>query len=82
MNQFLKLMLDPFAGTRGEAGGGPALGFAPERQVSKEAASAYAAYRSILKAPAPALYEPRWTTWAAVYGSTSNARGDLGDRQS
>ena len=77
-NQFHKLMLDPFAGTRGEAGGGPALGFAPERQVSKEAASAYAAYRSILKAPAPASYEPRWTTWAAVYGSTSNARGDLG----
>ena len=29
MSQFLKLMLDPFAGTRGEAGGGPALGFAP-----------------------------------------------------
>jgi autotransporter-associated beta strand protein len=78
MSQFLKLMLDPFAGTRGEAGGGPALGFAPERPVSKEAASAYAAYRSILKAPAPALYEPRWTTWAALYGSTSNARGDLG----
>ena len=55
MSQFLKLMLDPFAGTRGEAGGGPALGFAPERRVSKEAASAYAAYRSILKAPAPGI---------------------------
>ena len=28
-DQFLKLMLDPFAGTRGDASGGPALGFAP-----------------------------------------------------
>jgi autotransporter-associated beta strand protein len=78
MGQFLTLMLDPFAGTRGEAGNpqGPALGFAPEKQVAREAASAFAAYRAITKAPPWTAFEPRWTIWAAGYGGTSNARGD------
>jgi hypothetical protein len=45
--------------------------------VSREAASAYAAYRAIVKAPRVPV-EQRWTAWAAIYGSKSRADGDAG----
>lgn len=70
MNRFLMLMLDPFAGTRGDDGTvGPALGFAPA-PPSRDAAKAYAAFLPITKAPALA-FEERWTGWGAAYGSTA-----------
>ena len=58
-NQFLGIMLDPFVDGRGglAGAGGPALGFAPEREeVTDDIALAYA---KILKTPAPSLTLPR-----------------------
>ena len=71
-NQFLGLMLDPFVdGRSGVAGaGGPALGFAPERETLEDIALAYA---SVLKAPpmkAP-TFEQRWTAWGGAYGGSN-----------
>jgi hypothetical protein len=50
-NAFLRLLLDPFAETRGTAGVGSAMGFAPEAsaRLPSEVALAYA---SVLKEPA------------------------------
>jgi hypothetical protein len=50
-NAFLRLLLDPFAQTRGTAGVGSAIGFAPEAsaRLPSEVALAYA---SVLKEPA------------------------------
>src|SRR5262249_184640 len=44
MNRFLRVMLDPFAETRGFGGGGSAIGFAPERSAAlpSDVALAYA----------------------------------------
>lgn len=81
MNEFLKLMIDPFAGTRGEEGNtGPALGFAQDRRTPVEATEAYAAFRPFNKAPVatPLAYQDRWTVWGAAYGSYSHADGDGG----
>jgi autotransporter-associated beta strand protein len=77
-NQFLGMMLDPFVdGRNGVAGvGGPAFGFAPEREaVPEEIALAYA---SVLKAPAMAapVYQPRWTAWGGAYGGSNRTSGD------
>src|SRR6516225_8815225 len=58
-NSFLRLMLDPFAETRGTAGVGSAMGFAPEgsARLPSEVALAYA---SVLKVPAaPGTSGPR-----------------------
>ena len=79
MHQFLSLMLDPFAGTRGDEGGaGPALGFAQDRRTPAQATEAYAAFRPFYKAPVatPLAYQDRWTAWGAAYGSHSRADGD------
>ena len=84
MNEFLKLMIDPFAGTRGEEGAtGPALGFAADHRAPAQAMDAYAAFRPFNKAPvAPPLADlDRWTAWGAAYGSYSRADGDGGGRQ-
>ena len=75
--QFLGLMLDPFVdGRSGVAGaGGPALGFAPERETLEDIALAYA---SVLKAPpmkAP-TFEQRWTAWGGAYGGSNRTSGD------
>ena len=76
-NQFLGLMLDPFVdGRTGVAGtGGPALGFAPEREALPEDIAL--AYSAVLKAPAkPPSFEQRWTAWGGAYGGGNRTSGD------
>src|SRR5262249_18374876 len=68
-SQFLNLMLDPFLdGRSGIAGtGGPALGFAPDREaIPPDIALAYGSVFKAPPAPAP-VYEPRWTAWGGAY---------------
>jgi outer membrane autotransporter protein len=77
-NQFLGLMLDPFVdGRSGVAGaGGPAIGFAPEREPLPEDIAL--AYTSVLKAPvmrAP-TFEQRWAAWGGAYGGSNRTSGD------
>jgi autotransporter-associated beta strand protein len=77
-NQFLGLMLDPFVdGRSGVAGaGGPALGFAPEREPPPDDIAL--AYSAVLKAPpmkAPSS-EQRWTAWGGAYGGSNRTSGD------
>src|SRR4051794_11761001 len=77
-NQFLGLMLDPFVdGRSGVAGaGGPALGFAPEREDLPDDIAL--AYSSVLKAPpAKAVsFEQRWSVWGGAYGGSNRTSGD------
>ena len=76
MGQFLSLMLDPFVGGRGGAGG-PALGFGPERDTWPEDIAL--AYAKAMKAPAykaPPPTEPRWSVWASGFGGASTTNGD------
>ncbi|HZD28909.1 MAG TPA: autotransporter domain-containing protein, partial [Xanthobacteraceae bacterium] len=76
-NQFLGIMLDPFVDGRGglAGAGGPALGFAPEREeVPDDVALAYA---KILKAPPkPVSFDQRWSVWGAGYGGSNRTTGD------
>src|SRR5215471_245805 len=76
-NSFLRLMLDPFAETRGTAGLGSAMGFAPERSAAFPPDVALA-YASVLKEPAaPAQPASRpWNVWASGYGGRANIGGD------
>ena len=62
-NSFLRLMLDPFAETRGTAGLGSAMGFAPERSAAFPPDVALA-YASVLKEPrrSPPLPAARGTS--------------------
>jgi autotransporter-associated beta strand protein len=79
MDSFLRLMLDPFADTRGAGGPSSPLGFAPERSAGfpPEVALAYA---SVLKAraapPHLAVLERPWNIWAAGFGGRANISGD------
>src|ERR1700730_6674720 len=76
-NAFLRLLLDPFAQTRGTAGVGSAIGFAPEAsaRLPSEVALAYA---SVLKEPAasaqPADASRPWHVWASGYGRAAPPR--------
>jgi uncharacterized protein with beta-barrel porin domain len=72
-NSYLSLLTDPYSTNR--VGTTGPMGFAPERQSLLPAtiASAYAKYT---KAPALAVYEPRWDVWGAAFGGTNNSRGD------
>jgi outer membrane autotransporter protein len=78
-NAFLRLLLDPFAQTRGTAGVGSAMGFAPEgsARLPSDVALAYA---SVLKEPAasaqPADASRPWNVWASGYGGRANIGGD------
>ena len=78
-NAFLRLLLDPFAETRGTAGVGSAMGFAPEgsARLPSDVALAYA---SVLKEPAasaqPALASRPWNVWASGYGGRATIGGD------
>jgi autotransporter-associated beta strand protein len=78
-NAFLRLLLDPFAQTRGTAGVGSAMGFAPEAsaRLPSEVALAYA---SVLKEPAapaqPADASRPWNVWASGYGGRATIGGD------
>jgi autotransporter-associated beta strand protein/T5SS/PEP-CTERM-associated repeat protein len=73
MNEYLGLMLDPFAYGAGGGGGG-ALGFAPDREASLPPDIALA-YAGLLKAP-PKTFAPHWTAWASGFGGTANSKGD------
>ena len=73
MSEFLNLMLDSSSG-EGEGGGG-ALGFSPDRDTGLPPDIALA-YASILKAPPPASFDRRWTTWGSVFGAGSSAVGN------
>jgi autotransporter-associated beta strand protein len=76
-NSFLRLMLDPFAETRGTAGFGSAMGFASERSAAFPPDVALA-YASVLKEPAaqPAVASRPWNVWASGYGGRANIGGD------
>ena len=78
-NAFLRLLLDPFAETRGTAGLGSAMGFAPEASARLPSDVALA-YASVLKEPSaaaqPALASRPWNVWASGYGGRANIGGD------
>jgi uncharacterized protein with beta-barrel porin domain len=79
MNQFLGLLVDPFANGRGGSlGGGGAIGFAPE-QASNLPPEIAMAYASVLKAPpykAAAPVDQRWSVWGQAYGGYNTADGN------
>ncbi len=76
MNGFFGIMLDPAMGGAGHAGGGPALGFAAERDMSPAIARAYAAvFKSAIKGPPS--FEQRWNTWVSGFGGSSKTGGDI-----
>ena len=62
----------------GGGGGGPALGFAPEREALPD--SIALAYSKVTKAPpykaAPAAFEQRWTAWGGAFGGYNRTGGD------
>ncbi|WP_424631033.1 autotransporter domain-containing protein [Bradyrhizobium sp. SYSU BS000235] len=75
MNRFFGVMLDPTVGGTGQAGG-PALGFAAERDMSPDVARAYASvFKSAIKEPQS--FEPRWNIWASGFGGSSKTGGDI-----
>jgi autotransporter-associated beta strand protein len=78
-NAFLRLLLDPFAQTRGTAGVGSAIGFAPEASARLPSDVALA-YASVLKEPAasaqPADASRPWNVWASGYGGRATIGGD------
>jgi outer membrane autotransporter protein len=76
MNNFMSLLLDPFADSRKQAGIGGASGYAPESK-SKISAAAAEAYAKVLKEPAaPASLDQRWSVWGSTYGGYSKFDGD------
>src|SRR5262249_57511305 len=67
-NQFLGVMLDPFVDGRNNiaGAGGPALGFAPEREeLPDDIALAYA--KVLTPPPNPANFEHRSRVWCPGY---------------
>jgi uncharacterized protein with beta-barrel porin domain len=86
MTQFLGILLDPFIGGRGDAstGGAGATPFAEEGDASAYAAngkkrsrSERDAYASIYtKAPPAALFDARWSVWAAGFGGSQTTDGN------
>jgi autotransporter-associated beta strand protein len=82
MNMFIGTMLDPFnRGTTSAPGGGP-NGYAAEGDASAYASSQNAgaardAYAMFTKAPPPvALFEQRWSVWAAGFGGSQTTDGN------
>ncbi|MGA8991225.1 MAG: autotransporter domain-containing protein, partial [Rhodoplanes sp.] len=78
--EFFALMLDPLVYGRGPglvapAGVGP-MRLAAEETQSPEIALAYAKILKEPPAPAPILWEPRWSVWAGGYGGYSRTQGD------
>ncbi|NVO16656.1 MAG: autotransporter domain-containing protein [Rhodoplanes sp.] len=78
-DQFLELMLDPFAGGRatGAGGVGPALAYAEPSRPARPTSPAVAAIGTFVKAPSlvPDV-APRWRVWAGGYGGDATFRGD------
>jgi uncharacterized protein with beta-barrel porin domain len=78
MNDFLSLMLDPFAGGRVASDWpvGRVVGFAPERDGTLPSDLALA-YETVLKAPPKtASFDQRWTVWGTSFGGGSMTNGD------
>jgi len=75
MNQFLGLMVDPFANGRGGGGAGGAIGFAPD-QASNLPPEIALAYASVLKAPPAVTPDGRWSVWGQAYGGYNTASGN------
>jgi T5SS/PEP-CTERM-associated repeat protein len=80
MDQFLGLMLDPFAdgrsGTGWPSGGGNAMSFAPE-QAARFPPDVALAYAGVLKAPPkPAALDQRWSAWGGSFGGSNTTNGD------
>jgi uncharacterized protein YhjY with autotransporter beta-barrel domain len=90
MNQFLGVMLDPFANGRDCGGGsgfprdpsldrsgcgGQAIGFAPDRQASFPPDIALA-YAAALKAPPKQAFDQRWSAWGSSFGGSSTTSGN------
>jgi uncharacterized protein YhjY with autotransporter beta-barrel domain len=91
MNQFLGLMLDPFADGRdcGEGSGFPrdpllgqsgcsgrqAIGLASDQQAGFPPDIALA-YASALKAPPKQALDQRWTAWGSAFGGSSTTSGN------
>jgi len=72
MDLFLNAMLDPFV--EGRSGFGAAMGYAPERAINRDAASAFAAFTKA--PPKAATMEERWGVWGASYGGYNRTDGD------
>jgi autotransporter-associated beta strand protein len=76
MDGFFGIMLDPAMGGTGHAGGGQALGFAAERDMSPDVARAYASvFKSAIKGSQS--LEPRWNTWVSGFGGSSRTGGNI-----
>lgn len=81
-NQFLTLMLDPYAYGRGGvfggngAGPGGALGLASEETLPPEIALAYAKVMKAPPMPVPAAAAPQWSAWGGAFGGTGKTQGD------
>ncbi|NJO54160.1 MAG: autotransporter domain-containing protein [Bacteroidales bacterium] len=80
-NQFLSLMLDPFAVGRGSTiggvpGTGSALALAPESGLPPEAALAFAKVKKAPPSTAPAAMAPSWSAWGGPFGGTGKIEGD------
>jgi uncharacterized protein with beta-barrel porin domain len=75
MNEFLTLMLDPYADGRIGGGAGAPLGFAPDQPDSLPPDIALA-YAGVLKAPQKPTFEQRWTAWGAGFGGSATANGN------
>jgi outer membrane autotransporter protein len=82
-NQFMLAMLNPFGSDRsgsfgaagfGPAGTGVASQYAPERQLPRDVAQAYAAVTPRSEASIP--FSTRWNVWAQVFGGANNTNGD------
>ncbi|MFD2184123.1 autotransporter outer membrane beta-barrel domain-containing protein [Rhodoplanes azumiensis] len=89
-DQFLELMLDPFAGSRaagGPAHGGPALAYASAPPAGAARGAGAAAIDRAVKAPLVPDVGPRWRLWAGAFGADATHGGraaigshDLGAR--
>jgi autotransporter-associated beta strand protein len=78
MDLFLGLLTDPFMGR----GSGINAATAPAGYAEDDQASAYAArkksdaYAMFTKATPPAIFQQRWSVWAAGYGGSQSTNGN------
>ena len=82
MNMFLGTMLDPFNRSTTPAPGGGSSGYASEGDASAYASDGRQrtgaerdAYAMFTKAP-PAVFEQRWSVWAAGFGGSQTTDGN------
>ena len=86
MNMFLGTMLDPFNRSTTPAPGGGSSGYASEGDASAYASDGRQrtgaerdAYAMFTKAP-PAVFEQRWSVWAAGFGGSQTTDGNAAAR--